>query len=70
MPIASFLVRDSTVQVRILREVTVQEGTLRQDMAQELMDQELMDQEVMDHALMVLRANHAAMVQTLPGRLK
>jgi hypothetical protein len=63
MPIASFQVRDSTVPVDILREVTVQEGTVR-----EVTVRQVMVQEVMDHAFMVQGANHALMVQMLRGR--
>jgi hypothetical protein len=75
MPIALFLVRDSTVLVDILRavmvqEVMVQEVMVQEDTLRQVMAQMVMDQEVIAQALMVQRANRAAMVQTLPGRLK
>ena len=60
MLIASFQVRDFTVD--ILREVMVKEDTVR-----EVMVRQVMTQEVMDRAFIVQRANHALMVQTLPG---
>jgi hypothetical protein len=73
MPIASFQVRDFTVPLDILREVTVQEVTVREVTIRPVTIREatirpVTARTVMDPAFMVLRANRALTVLTLRGR--